>query len=149
MGIKEMEKGADVEKPKERSVWLSNLLLLAIALARISCGLFLSISGPTLPSLALNCNVSVGVIGWLFTARSAGVLLGAIITPIMMKKCNNLLFFGLATLLISFVITATPWITYFWLLSIVVLLGGIAFGYLDSGMRFLGMTKLISSVARP
>ena len=47
-----------------------------------------------MPSLALNCDVTVGVMSWLFTARSAGVLVGAIITPIMMKKLDNMLFFG-------------------------------------------------------
>jgi len=40
---------------------------------------------------------------------------------------------GIASLLLGAVVTATPWITELWLLVIVVLIGGIVFGYLDAG----------------
>jgi len=36
--------------------------------------------------------------------------------------------------LLSGVVIATPWITELWLLVVVVLFGGICYGYLDAGI---------------
>ena len=42
-------------------------------------------------------------------------------------------FSGFSSLLLAAVVIATPWITDLWLLVIVVMTGGVGFGYLDAG----------------
>ena len=40
---------------------------------------------------------------------------------------------GITSLMLSAVVIATPWITELWLLVVVVMVGGICYGYLDAG----------------
>ncbi|XP_078483907.1 sodium-dependent glucose transporter 1 [Ciona intestinalis] len=113
------------------------LLLVVIALARIGGGLFVSIHGPTLLTLANNVGSTVGQVSWVFTGRSVGVLAGGIVTGYIMRHVNNMLSFAFNSFLLAAVIVATPWIEALWLLIIVVMAGGIGFGFLDAGMQAL------------
>ena len=51
-------------------------------------GIFMSISGPTLTILAQNVCKSPETLGWIFTARSIGFLVGALI-PSIVEKYNG------------------------------------------------------------
>ncbi|CAK8693872.1 unnamed protein product [Clavelina lepadiformis] len=117
-------------------VW-AGLLLFAISLARIGSGLFISIHGPTLLTLANNVDSSVSDVSWLFSGRSLGLLVGGLATGPIMRKVDNMLGFAITSLFLGGVIIATPWIVDLWLLVIVVMIGGISFGYLDAGMQAL------------
>ena len=35
--------------------------------------------------------------------------------------------------MLSIATTLTPWLPHFWLLAVIVIIGGVAFGYLDAG----------------
>ncbi|XP_039262161.2 sodium-dependent glucose transporter 1-like [Styela clava] len=122
---------------------------MAISLARIGSGLFISIHGPTLLSLADNVGEEVSTVSWLFAGRSAGVLAGGIATGFIMKRVNAVYSFGATCFLLALMVTATPWVVDLWLLVVVVLIGGITFGYLDAGMQALVLQIWGEEKSRP
>jgi len=122
---------------ENKNKYAGSLLLFVIACSRLGGGMFLSIHGPTLLTLATNVNSTTSQVSWLFSGRSVGLLAGGIATGYMMKKTNNMIAFCFSSLLLASVVIATPWITDLWLLVVVVMAGGVGFGYLDAGMQAL------------
>ena len=57
------------ELMKLTNQWATWLFIAGIVGARITMGLFFNVTGPTLPTLAKNCNVSVSTVSWIFTIR--------------------------------------------------------------------------------
>uniref|UniRef100_H2YWL0 Major facilitator superfamily (MFS) profile domain-containing protein n=1 Tax=Ciona savignyi TaxID=51511 RepID=H2YWL0_CIOSA len=112
-------------------------------------GLFISIHGPTLLTLANNVGSTVGQVSWVFTGRSVGVLAGGIATGYVMRHTNNMLTFATSSLLLGAVVIATPWISALWLLVIVVMAGGVGFGFLDAGMQALVLQVWGEKDSRP
>jgi len=51
--------------------------IVAIVGARVAMGIFFSITGPTLPTLAENVHSTVTTVSWVFAGRSVGFYIGA------------------------------------------------------------------------
>ena len=51
------------------NTWATRLFIAGIVAARIAMGLFFNVTGPTLPTLAKNCDVTVSTVSWIFTFR--------------------------------------------------------------------------------
>ena len=51
------------------NIWATRLFIAGIVAARIAMGLFFNVTGPTLPTLAKNCDVTVSTVSWIFTFR--------------------------------------------------------------------------------
>jgi hypothetical protein len=65
---------------------LTYIFIGVVAAARIAHGFFTSITGPTLPSLAYNCDVSVGDVSSVFSWRGLGNVVGAIAAGIIFPR---------------------------------------------------------------
>ena len=66
-------------------VWATRLFIAGVVGARIAMGLFFNVTGPTLPTLAKNCDVSVSTVSWIFTVRSVAFFAGAATATKVMK----------------------------------------------------------------
>ena len=96
---------------------------------------FFNVTGPTLPTLAKNCDVSVSTVSWIFTVRSVAFFIGAATATKIFKVLNPLILmviscFGLAACLI-----VIPTVTAFWLLCIMILVPGVCAGFIDAGLQ--------------
>ena len=76
-------------KKTTRSATIS--FLLVISLSRIGVGILNSIEGPTLPTLARHVGHPPSDLGWIFTVRSFGFILGSAIPPILRHRLDDML----------------------------------------------------------
>ncbi|XP_078484295.1 sodium-dependent glucose transporter 1-like [Ciona intestinalis] len=113
------------------------MLLGIITLSRTTGGLFISILGPTLLTLANNVGSSVGEVSFVFSGRSFGGLAGGMVTGYIMRHVNNMLSFGLAHFLLAAVMLLTPLVSDLWVLITFTMVGAVGFGFLDAGMQAL------------
>jgi MFS transporter, FHS family, Na+ dependent glucose transporter 1 len=105
--------------------------------AFIALGLCTASFGPTLPGLAEHTHTRLGEISFLFTARSLGYLIGALLGGRLYDRVRGhpvvaAGLFGMAVLLV-----AVPVVPLLWLLTGVLLVLGMAEGLMDVGTNTL------------
>ena len=94
--------------------------IAAIVGARIAMGLFFNVTGPTLPTLANNCNVTVSTISWIFTVRSVAFFIGAASATKLFKLLNPLILVSGSVFGLAICLMFIPIVVDFWLLCILV-----------------------------
>lgn len=120
-----------------RSMWATspdNLLKTAgYYFAFVALGLTTASLGPTLPGLAEHTRSDLREISFLFSARSLGYLLGSLISGRFYDKMPG--HPVMAAVLFSLVVmmAITPLVPLLWLLSVVLLVIGLAEGAVDVG----------------
>lgn len=105
----------------------------------VSLGLILAVLGPTLPALAQNTGISLGDVGFLFTARAIGALIGALTSGRLLDYLPGHLLMAGAMVAIAALLGLIPMVSQFWMLGTVVLIVGAIEILLHSG----GNTLLI------
>ena len=79
-------------------------------------GIFQSISGPTLTVLSSHVCESPTKVGWIFTARSVGFLIGSLLPTVAEKyHADQMLFLSLSVLICGISISVVPIITDLWI----------------------------------
>ena len=91
-----------------------------------------SITGPTLPVLSQNVATDPEKVSWMFTGRAIGLLLGSILAPGLSKACDHMLQLSLSLGIIGICTGVVPILTDFWLLVVIVTLGGVIVGFNDA-----------------
>jgi len=115
----------------ENRFWTYNFVL-AISLSRIGIGLFQSISGPTLPVLAKNVGQDPKTVSWIFTGQAIGFVIGSILAPITSQKFDGMLQLAVSLAVCGVSLGVMPFIVDFWLLIIIIAIGGIIVGFNDA-----------------
>jgi FHS family Na+ dependent glucose MFS transporter 1 len=93
--------------------------------AFIALGLAVSALGPTLPGLADQTGVQISAISILFTARSFGFLVGALLAGRLYDRLPGHRLMALALLMMALTMAATPFVPVLWLLTFIMLLMGL------------------------
>lgn len=109
----------------------------AYFLSLTALGLFTSILGPTLPGLAEHTSSQLGEIGFLFTARALGYLLGSLTSGQLFDRRGGNSLLALILLGMGAALGLAPLIDRLWLLAGVMVLLGLAEGALDIGANLL------------
>ena len=79
-------------------------------------GIFQSISGPTLTVLSSHVCESPTKVGWIFTARSVGFLIGSLLPTVAEKyHADQMLLLSLSVLICGISISVVPIITDLWI----------------------------------
>ena len=111
-------------------------------------GLSGAILGPSLPSLETQTGVSTEGIAWLFTAKALGIVVGALVLGRLYDKISGHRILAGATLCISPLLAAIPFINDLPLLLGITLLAGICEGGLHVGSNTL-LVRLHGSRVAP
>lgn len=101
--------------------------------AFISLGLVSASLGPTLPALAETTNSLLSQISILFTARSAGYLLGSFVSGQVYDRVAGHPVMVALLLMLAGTLALVPLIPVLWLLAVLLLLVGFAEGMVDVG----------------
>jgi MFS transporter, FHS family, Na+ dependent glucose transporter 1 len=101
--------------------------------AFISIGLAAAILGPTLPGLAENTGTALSSMGFLFTARSFGYLIGATLGGRLYDRLPGHRLMGIMIAGIAVTMALTPVMNQLWLLTAVLLLMGLVESLVDIG----------------
>ena len=101
--------------------------------AFIALGLVNASLGPTLPGLAALTGTQISEIGFLFTARSLGYLLGSMLGGRLYDRHPGHRIMGSVIILVTITMMITPTIPLLWLLMVILLITGMAVGTLDVG----------------
>ena len=110
---------------------------IAYFVAFIVLGLFTSVLGPTLPGLAENTHTSLSAIGFLFTARSLGYLIGSLRGGQAYDRMPGHILVASVILVMGAMAFLAPFMSQLWLLTLVIFLLGIGEGTLDVGVNLL------------
>lgn len=105
--------------------------------AIMALGLVSASLGPTLLGLAENTRSEISQISYLFVARSAGYMLGSLIGGRTLDRAPGHLVLGGAILAISVTMFVVPAVSILLLLSLVLLIVGLAEGTVDVGSNTL------------
>lgn len=93
--------------------------------------------GPVLPRLATQTRTDLGTLGLIFSFRSIGFLGGSLMGGRMFDRLPAHPVFAASLLLMGVTVAAIPLIQAFWLLLVVMLLSGLASGFLIVGCNTL------------
>jgi FHS family Na+ dependent glucose MFS transporter 1 len=99
----------------------------------IAYGLTMAALGPTLPDLAENTRASVSAISYLFVARSAGSLIGSILSGKLFDRLPGHAILAAYSVLLAAALVITPMVSLLWSLFAITLLLGIAQGGINVG----------------
>ncbi len=105
--------------------------------AFITIGLVSAVLGPTLPALAANTGTIVGAIGFLFTARSLGYMIGSLFGARLFDRLPGHWLMAAMVVVVSLMLALTPVIGQIWLLTAVLFLTGFAENMVDVGANTL------------
>jgi FHS family Na+ dependent glucose MFS transporter 1 len=113
----------------------SHVMLLSIGyyLAFIALGLSTASLGPTLPALATQTGVRMDQISYLFAAKSLGYLVGALHSGGWYNRRPGNIILTSALLVMGAIFVLIPFITWLWLLILVIAIVGYAEAVLDVG----------------
>jgi len=103
----------------------------------ICLGLDMAIVGPTLPALAKQTGSSLGRMGLLFLAGSAGYTLGTMIGGRIFDRVRGHPIMGIAQLFVAALIVLVPFTPWFWLLLAILVCKGLAEGLINTGANTL------------
>lgn len=113
-----------------RADWTKTAVYYA---AFITIGLVSAVLGPTLPALANNTGTIVGEIGFLFTARSLGYMIGALFGARLFDRLPGHRLMAVMVVAISLTLAVTPIVRQIWLLTAVLFFTGLAENMVDVG----------------
>ena len=68
----------------------------------------------------------------MFTGRAIGLLLGSVLAPGLSKACDHMLQLSISLGIIGICTGVVPILTDFWLLVVIVTLGGVIVGFNDA-----------------
>ena len=105
----------------------------AYFIAFVAIGLASAVLGPTLPYLAENTGVAIGEIGFLFTARSLGFLLGSTAGARLYDRFAGHRVMAFMIVGISLTLAVVPVTFHIWILTAVLLLMGLVESLVDIG----------------
>lgn len=117
----------------ENVTCLKRCILIATGLCFLGVGLSLALTGPTLPTLASNLEVSVSDLAYVIPVRSVGYLTGSILGGIVFEKMNSFVFLALSMMICSAGLFVVPFCPSPISLAGVLSAGGISMGLLDTG----------------
>ena len=103
----------------------------------ISLGMAAASLGPTLPGLADQVGVQISQIGLLFTARSVGFLLGALLVGRLYDRLPGHRLLTLALFGVALTMALVPFASSFWLITAVFFFLGISESGIDVGSNTL------------
>lgn len=106
---------------------------IAYYAAFVALGLVVASLGPTLPGLAEHTRTRLSEISFLFTARSLGYLLGSLLGGRLYDRVPGHWVMVTALTMMAVMLTLAPLMSLLWLLTIVLLILGMAEGGLDVG----------------
>jgi len=132
-------------KARAATIWF----ITCIVGARIAMGIFMSITGPTLPTLASNVDKTVATVSWIFTARSFSFFVGAACATPSFKYFDPLLAVTVCVWGIAICLVFIPIVVDFWLLIILILLPGLFAGFLDAGIQAILLQVWGPTKSRP
>ena len=101
--------------------------------AFVAVGLFAASLGPTLPGLAENTHSMLSEISFLFTARSFAYLIGSFLGGRLYDRVPGHIIMGSSLLLMVITMFLIPLTSLLWVLTMILLVLGIAEGSLDVG----------------
>ena len=113
-----------------RTDWLRTAVYFLIF---ITIGLASAIIGPTLPNLAANTQTALSEIGFLFTARSLGFMIGSLFGSRLFDKIPGHWLLAGTVVMMSATLGLIPVIGHIWLLTAVLFLLGVAENMVDVG----------------
>ena len=138
----------DIEVSKK--TWFSIFFPLAWS-GHTGLGLAIGVFGPTQPYLAQNVSVDVGTINYIWTGRSIGVCITAIIAALVFRRnfrstSYKLTFLAIAEIITGVFVIMTPFVYDFPLLIAMVTVYGMGLGLFDTAdnsfiVYMLGPTK--------
>ena len=96
-------------------------------------GLSMAVLGPTLPRLAENTGGTIQAISFLFVARSAGSLIGSLLSGPLFDRLQGHQVLAVFIAMMAAGLALTPFISLLWVLFAITLLLGIAQGGLNVG----------------
>ncbi|MBK8986036.1 MAG: MFS transporter [Chloroflexi bacterium] len=96
-------------------------------------GLAAAVLGPTLPGLAANTGVELSQISILFTARSVGILVGALAGGRIYDHLPGHPTLAVGLFIMALTIAITPLLSLLWLLALILVLMGLAESMIDVG----------------
>ncbi len=102
-------------------------------LAFIALGLASAVLGPTLPGLAANMGRAAGAIGFLFTVRSLGFLIGALLGGRLYDRLPGHWIMGSMLLGLALTLALVPMMRQIWGLTAVLFLIGLVESLIDVG----------------
>ena len=106
----------------------------------ISLGFGMGITGPALPSLAKQTGSTLGAIGSMFLVGSLGGMIGTAISGrILDRVSQSHLVLGIAQLVSTILLAATPLAGNLWILLVVVFINGLPLGVINNGANTLLM----------
>ncbi len=111
--------------------------LLAYFAGFIVLGISAALLGPTLNQLAANTGSTLGDISVLFTMRSIGYLIGAVLSAFLYERFGGHRVMALAFVGAAISLFVTPLMPTLWLLSAVTLFSRLAGGIIDTGENTL------------
>lgn len=103
----------------------------------VCLGLSIGLVGPTLPSLAEQTQTRVGQLGALFLASSFGGLLGTLLGGRVFDRMRGHPALGIAQLISAALIALYPVLPSAWILLVVVIVKGVADGFINTGANTL------------
>jgi MFS transporter, FHS family, Na+ dependent glucose transporter 1 len=109
----------------------------AYYLGFISLGMAAASLGPTLPGLADQVGAQISQMGFLFTARSIGFLLGALLAGRLYDRLPGHRLLTLALFGVALAMALAPFTSSFWLITAVFFLMGISESGIDVGSNTL------------
>ncbi|MFC2054891.1 MFS transporter [Chloroflexota bacterium] len=116
---------------------IKNLRIIGYCGAFVVLGAAIASLGPTLPYLAENLQVNVASLGYLFSARSLGYLLGSLFIGRLYDRFSGHRLMAVMLLLAAFGMVAIPLAPYVSLLAFLLLVVGIGLGVTDLGANTL------------
>ncbi|OWF50543.1 sodium-dependent glucose transporter 1-like [Mizuhopecten yessoensis] len=122
------------QKRSRSSVWCQSMIkILCLSLAFFSLGLCIAIPGPTLIDLGERVQSDTTHMALVFTARSVGYLLGALVGGFLFDIFDKQLLLCVTLFLASLATCVIPWALTLVVLAVMFSLQGIAMGVLDTG----------------
>ena len=112
------------------SHWVKTAVYYAVF---ITIGLTNAVLGPTLPSLAANTGAVLSEIGFLFTARSFGFIVGSLSGARLFDRRPGHRLMAAMVIILALTLALTPLLTRIWLLTAVLFLAGFAENMIDVG----------------
>lgn len=101
--------------------------------AFIALGMAAASLGPTLPGLAEHTRTGLSEISFLFTARSMGYLIGSLLGGRLYDRLPGHFIMATVLMMVAVTLSLAPLMPLLWLLTIVLLVLGMAEGALDVG----------------
>lgn len=111
--------------------------LIAYFAGFVLLGISAALLGPTLNQLAANTGSSLGDISILFTMRSIGYLIGAILSAVLYERFGGHRVLAVAFIGVAASLFLTPTMPTLWLLSAITVLSRMSGGIIDTGENTL------------